>query len=135
DVAARHQIVERQHPPADAVARFQDGDVGAGVRELVGGRETGEPAADDGDARPGGAEHGRQAIAEEDAGGRGHHLLQHLAAGHAGVGGAMAGAETGVKASHGEALYDAPAPASPGDSMRLRTFAAAAAACTLAAAV
>ena len=46
---------EADDAAADAVARFEDGDVRAGVRQLVGRRQPGEAGADDDHARAGGA--------------------------------------------------------------------------------
>ena len=50
DVLARDEIGEADDAPADAVARFGDGDVVAGLRQLVGRGQAAEPAADDDDA-------------------------------------------------------------------------------------
>ena len=50
DVLAGDEIGEADDAAADAVARLDDGDVVAGLRQLVGRRQAAEAAADDDDA-------------------------------------------------------------------------------------
>ena len=84
DVLAGHHVGEADDAAADAVARLDDGDVVAGLRQLVRGREAAEAGANDDDASGLGlcGEAAAELIAEENAGSRSERSLDHLPAGN-----------------------------------------------------
>jgi hypothetical protein len=77
---ARRQIREADHPPADAVARLDDGDVRARLRQLVGGRQSRVARADHDDTGSRALTGEASARGNQDAGGSRQRTADHLAA-------------------------------------------------------
>ena len=99
---AGYEIAEAEDAAADAVARFEDGDLRARPRQFVRGGEPREPGADDDHSWGGWALGTGEPIAEQHAGRGRQRPADHLAPIDRF---AKAGVEAGVEGSHGPRVY------------------------------